>query len=390
MRLISVERGPSPRDPSWTRLTGRVAPDGAEPFDLWFEVPPELAANLSDTGNPWLSALAPFAVTRHEALELPLPVDRKLFEGVAAAMQVWEAWFPEHYHPIDVRADFLEPDAAVAGTRTAAFFSAGVDSFYTALRHQPGGDAVHRVVIDELLTIWGFDIPIDRADAIRRLRERIDAVAASLGMSAVMVATNLRESPWNVSNWARISQGPALAAIAQLLEGRYRLVLAPSSLSYGAGRPWGTHPLVDPLFSTACQEFRDDGALFRRSQKIAAVAGSRLAMQHLRVCWMGRSDTNCGHCEKCLRSLTEFELIGLRDRCVTFPPGSWSVDALASLRLRHDLDRRQIERLRVAALARGRTDIARAIARAIRAYDLRCWAVRTARAVGLRRQPELS
>ncbi|MGH7524210.1 MAG: hypothetical protein ACREK8_07885 [Gemmatimonadales bacterium] len=108
---------------------------------------------------------------------------------------------------------------------------------------------------------------------------------------------------------------------------------------------------------------------------------SPLAMANLRVCWMGKSDTNCGRCEKCLRTLTAFELFGALDRCATFPPGTWSLKAIASMRLRHDMDRRHIVRLRERVLERGRRDIAQALSQAIRRYDARDIARRLLRVV---------
>jgi hypothetical protein len=108
-------------------------------------------------------------------------------------------------------------------------------------------------------------------------------------------------------------------------------------------------------------------------------------MQHLRVCWMDQSDRNCGKCEKCLRTLTAFELLGKRDRCVTFPTDAWSLDALASLRYRNDLDRRYMTRLSEHARAQGREDIAKAIDHAVSRYDFRVKAVRWARRLGFRK-----
>src|SRR5690606_35163133 len=119
---------------------------------------------------------------------------------------------------------------------------------------------------------------------------------------------NLRESGWSVTNWGRLSQAAALAGVALVLERRFGSVLIPSSIHYKYNEHWGTNPLVDPLYSTSTTRIANDGAAFRRIDKIRPVASSDLAMEYLRVCWAGRSDTNCGECEKCLRTLTEFEL----------------------------------------------------------------------------------
>lgn len=388
MRLSQVDIIDSPLSPGHARLTARVEyRDRVRAVEqLWFDVPGELSDALSRNGNPWLACLLPLAVTLGEPLEIEPPVDPLLYEGARALMQVWHGWYPGERHPVELHCELLEPGTIDPTHRVATFFSGGVDSFHTLLRHEPMGGAVLPVHIDELITVWGLDVPLGNPAAFARVRETVDSVATALGKSSVTMATNLRESGWRATNWGLMGQGPALASLALVLEPRYRRVLLPSSLAYSTTRAWGTHPLVDPLLSTTRMEVRDDGAHDNRRSKISAIANSALAMQHLRVCWMAQSDRNCGKCEKCLRTLTIFELAGKRDRCVTFPPDAWSLEALASLRYRNELDRRYMAKLAMHAEALGRNDIARAIGRAVRRYDLRVTSVRWMRRLGLRRR----
>ncbi|MES2306638.1 MAG: hypothetical protein V4558_14100 [Gemmatimonadota bacterium] len=386
MKLTRVELRTSPIGLARRRLVGEVvfrdSPSQRE--EIWFDVPDSLGDQLSVTGNPWLACLLPLAVTLKEPLELCLPVDPALREGVDALMQVWKGWYPGVAEPVAIETDLLPAGTPDFTARTGTFFSAGLDSFYTLLRHEPGGGAHHRLQIDDLITIWGFDIPLENPAAFDRLSARNSAIAAALGKELVPIATNLRESSWQRTNWGRLGQASALAAVAYAIESRFQRVLLPSSIPYKSNRPWGTHPLVDPLLSTSRIDLRNDGAVARRMAKAASVAASDLAMRELRVCWMGRSDSNCGRCEKCLRTLTVFEILGLRDRCVSFPRDAWSVAALAGLRLRQDLDRGQMERVRELAIDRERPEIVRAINQSIRRYDTRRSLMKLARTLRLR------
>jgi hypothetical protein len=334
---------------------------------LWFDVEDHLAGGLSSGGNPWLALLLPFAVTIGEPLELPLPVDPARPEGALALMQIWARWYP------------------ATADRTGVFFSGGLDSFHTLLRHRPGGEAIRRFPIDDLVTVWGLDVPLAHREAFARVAGRIGEVAAATGTTPVTLATNLRESGWNRTNWGLMGQGPALAALALALEGRYRRMLVPSSTRFGSDRAWGTHPLTDSLLSTGTLDLRDDGALSGRFEKAREVSESDLAMRHLRVCWAGGDDRNCGRCEKCLRTLTILELLGRRDRAVTFPAGAWSLEALAGLRYRNALDRRYQGRMAERADTLGRPEIARAIRRAMRRYEARRVLGSLARRFGVRR-----
>ncbi len=386
MQLRTIGRETSPLGPGRTRLVGEVCMDatGVSPERIWFDVEDALAPALATSGNPWLALLLPFALTTGESLRIDLPVDSLLREGVEGLQRVWHGWFPELL-PIAIDASIASTRTRDGTSRTGAFFSGGLDSFHTLLRHAEGGDAVHRIPIDDLVTVWGFDIPLGNGEAFRRLAARVEDIARRTSTTSVTLATNLRESVWNRTNWGRMGQGPALAAVAHALEGRLGRVLVPSSIRFQSQRPWGTHPLTDPLLSTSHLEVRNDGAASSRAEKLAAVVGSQLAMEHLHVCWMGEDDHNCGNCEKCLRTLTDLELLGRLDRALTFPPGAWSLEALRHLTLRNDIDRRSLTRLSRRAMEAGRPDVARALCTAIRHYDLRVGTIRWLRRLRLRR-----
>ena len=83
--------------------------------------------------------------------------------------------------------------------------------------------------------------------------------------------------------------------------------------------PWGSHPLLDPLWSTEDIEFTHDGCEALRSAKIKAIARAPLALSTLRVCWANeQAEYNCGRCEKCLRTMIALHVVGALDRCTTF------------------------------------------------------------------------
>ena len=203
------------------------------------------------------------------------------------------------------------------------------------------------------------------------------------GTTVVPIASNLRESGWSVTHWGKLSQCAALAGVALAMEQRFRRVLIPSSVHYRYNERGGTNPLVDRLYSTRTTILANDGADLRRIEKSRVVAESDLAMRHLRVCWAGRSDLNCGRCEKCLRTLTGFELNRLLHRCVSFPAGRGSRSP-GRIALRHDLDEANFKAREQVKVHR-RRDIASALGVAIRRYRIRRTLGRIARGVGLRR-----
>src|SRR4029078_454714 len=77
--------------------------------------------------------------------------------------------------------------------------------------------------------------------------------------------------------------------------------------------PWGSHPLLDPLFGTSALRFVHDGLGASRARKARPTRPTELARRHLFVCDNpnpGDPLPNCGRCEKCLRTMTELLFAG--------------------------------------------------------------------------------
>ncbi|HSL71671.1 MAG TPA: hypothetical protein VK864_15600, partial [Longimicrobiales bacterium] len=220
--------------------------------------------------------------------------------------------------------------------------------------------------IDELITVWGFDIPLEHTAAGERLHARSQAVAAELGRGFVPVATNMRLTRWRAVSWEFLGYGPALAAVALALEPRYRTVFISGGGGYRDLHPSGSHPLIDPLFSTGALNIVHDGAAFTRVEKTRLLIEHDVALRSLRVCWRSRSDENCGACKKCYRAMLMLELLGALARCTTFPARALDVRQVARMYCSVPWDFRELRDICALAEATGRHDIARATERAMR------------------------
>ncbi len=257
MQLKSRDIAPSPVAPDRVRLSGEVTydrgPIRSEVY--WFDVPERYAASLSVSGNPWLVCLIPLAVTLGEPLRICEPVDRRLLENVAELMRIWKCWYP-HLHVVPLEAESVESSEPTIARKIGAFFSGGVDSFFTALWHADRSESAARVRIDDLLTVWGFDVPLANVDAFRRMRDVLRRAAEDLGIELIDVATNVRDTRWQQTDWTYLSHNCALGGVALALEGRYRKMLMASTGGYRDLLPWGSHVLTDPLLSTSMNRDR--------------------------------------------------------------------------------------------------------------------------------------
>ena len=362
MQLLDVHKKRSPLDPDWVRLAADVAYSHGNPSreTYWFDVPEYVAEDLSDNANPWLACLIPLAVALDEPLELCRPVDPVMLKNVHGLMGVWKNWYPE-LSIVPVLAE-TEPPPRNAG-KTAAFFSGGIDSFFTALRHLTPDNSVNGPNIDELIFVWGFDIPIDRRDGFERARRAMQEAADALGKPLIVAATNLKITRLQRNaSYAELWHGGGLASVGLALERRYATLYIASTYGYLNMQPWGSHPLTDPLYSTSRCEVIHDDACFNRVEKTALVAQSDIALRTLRVCWNSKSDANCSTCNKCMRTMATLELFGALDRCTTFRPHAFHPERLARVYSSDENDRLMLREVASLATERGRIDISEAIA----------------------------
>ncbi|HEY1433746.1 MAG TPA: hypothetical protein VGG65_00140 [Thermoanaerobaculia bacterium] len=347
------------------RLVGEVRyADAGAPADvLWFDVSEQYASQLSTTGNPWLVCLAPLAAVLGEPLHIGLPIDRLLARNVRELLRIWSVWYPAVREvPLEIEVSDVRP--AAPASESAAFFSGGVDSFFSVLRNEaPRPEALPA---SDLILVHGFEFPLENARAFALHREKLGAAAGELGKRLVDVVTNLRETRLREASWAYLWHGPALASVGLVLENRYRLLMIASTSPYGELDPWGSHPMTDALLSTGTTRVIHDGAEFTRLDKIRYLSRSDTALRWLHVCFREISDTNCGRCRKCLLTMLSLVLFGALDRCPTFRAGGPDLGRVSRILFQTEAQRRGVRRTRALAVREGRKDIARAITRALR------------------------
>jgi hypothetical protein len=293
-------------------------------------------------------------------------VDATLLRNTEALMKIWAGWFPEYPAVrIEVEGERTRTDSGPG--RTGLFFTGGVDSFYSALHYDREATRDHRSPVDDLLYIWGYDLPLDNAPAFHRKARALTAVADQMGKRSVTVATNLRQTRLAGLDWARVTHGAALGAAALMLEGRFSTVLLSAALAREDSESFGAHPLTDRLMSTGRTTFVHYGAEASRFEKTEFIAGSEVVRRHLHVCWEEASDRNCGRCEKCFRTQMTLDLLGCREAAPCFEINGYSLERADRVLLGSPATVRLMTDLRGPAMACGRPDVLAAIDRCLEA-----------------------
>lgn len=272
-----------------------------KPRRIWWRVPAKFAEVLETSGDPLFAAALPLAMLEGKRLKIEAAVSARLFQSAQYIQGLYHTWVPGAQQiPIETKVE----QHPAGGSGVGCFFSGGVDSFYTLLKNGalPEG---HPDRLTHLVFVAGFDLPLTNHTLLRQTRASLDRVATASDCQLLEVQTNLRalSDPW--LTWG-FYHGAALASVGLACGSLFRKLLIPSSFALkGQIHPWGSHPELDPLWSTERTEYIHDGGEALRCEKIIDwICHSDLALQNLRVCWKNYHHRyNCGICEKCVRTM---------------------------------------------------------------------------------------
>lgn len=334
---------------------------------VWFRF--SLNAPIDCTVEPFMAVALQEAMVRGVPLRVTgsATVPARLLNGLKALQDLFLCWNNEDFQRVPIEA-CVGPEPVGSGI-TISSFSGGIDSSYTYV--------TERLSITHLLLVQGFDGYFGDEVWQRNVAARA-AFAQHEGKALITVETNARPFiEGRRLSWT-VLHGSLLAALGVAL--RADRMLVPSSFTLNDLFPWGSHPLLEPLWSTAVTQVVHHGAQTQRSAKTAVIAEHPGALDQLQVCWRG-VDSNCGACPKCLRTSLALHLLGRSSSKV--PPYTerkqlrWLKPSnAASLAFAEDLIQ--------FALAHGRKDIAKVLKSYRRHYLVRFHATELVKVYGAR------
>lgn len=289
-------------------------------FDVWFE---SIDAELEPSGEAFGTAFLLPALHADRRLRIDLPTDGDWARNVVNVAETAGAWWDT---PVCVPAAFPGPrrDRALG---TGLFFTGGVDSFFTLLKSGRR--------IDFLIHVQGFDIALSDTTRLSSAEADARAVADDLGLTCLVVRTNLQDHPaYKPVSWER-THGGALVAVAHLLRRYIGTILISSSAHRSVTRPWGSDRRIDRYWSSTALTVDHFGEDWWRYQKLEQVADDELVARYLRVCWEHQAAApNCSRCDKCVRTMITLANLGLLEQSERFESGDL-VDRIDALPAAH-------------------------------------------------------
>lgn len=300
---------------SRVRLTAVVERqrDGSriEPF-VEYQVDSSFVGSGADT---FAAAMLLPAMRAGEALRIDAPVSERLAMMLPRIRDLFHTWWP-HLARIDLDVTPAVTPRNAPHSRSAAFFSGGVDSFYTFLKHQ-GSHGTLPAPMTHMIFMRGVETRLEGTIGIDATERAVGDIAAQLGAAVIWGQTNFRTVLQGAEanlHWERHYHGSALAAIALGLSRGLGFVCIPSTFSYNHQVAHGSTPLADEMFSTERLHVLHDGSEATRPVRMARILewNRELVLQHLRVCVLNRGGSrNCGQCKKCVRTAVALRVLGV-------------------------------------------------------------------------------
>ena len=246
-------------------------------------------------------------------------LSRAVMRHINELLLAWSMWKPDIYKVIEVLPLSISDKrmGAVDGKAISAF-SGGVDATFTALRHAKFLSENVRYRLTDVLMVHGFDVELHNHVDFDQLAKRVSPLLSDLGLGFRVVRTNSRDL--KLQEWEH-SHALEIAACLHMMSDEFQYGLIGSSDPYNALiLPWGSSPVTDHLMSGNIFSIIHDGSGFSRTDKVAIINQHEIACETLKVCYAGMDQSsNCGRCEKCVRTQLNFMASGVKKMPKCFP-----------------------------------------------------------------------
>lgn len=277
---------------------------------LWYEIIPPPDHTLPKIFNYDFVALAllPLAMSLQQNLRIYGPVSRLLLDNLEIYQSIWENWLPVKFKKIDIIPNYEIIDTQIHQRNNATCMaSGGVDSSFMLLRHFNNMEGRLNRDIKQAILVHGFDMPIDHIDGFNTLHYSVNEICNSINTPLYTVRTN-----W-MKNFSRDWEMMFILGISAILHQFNSKssfgIFAQDNPYNNETIPWSNNSMSNAFLSGGRLKIQPCGGSYTRSQKITYLSQFPKIVNNLRVCWEGMRDgTNCGVCEKCIRTQLDFHL----------------------------------------------------------------------------------
>ena len=351
---MKIENLRSEREGSRTRVSAQVKWEDCErPFqEIYFDTVETFSEDISCNPHAFLvGCLIPAFKHGEERILIDAEICPELRDNLMTVLSWIRNWY---YQPeqklLKIEGKKWSTSTPLNRSRKAGmFFSGGVDSLAGLRYNRLNYPSDHPASLKDALFIIGQNVESDnRPEIYEKAIRTFSKVADETGITIVPIYTNIRSLDEDSTFFADQFHGAVLGAVAHTFVKRLGIVFIsatddiPSLVLQGKGmkscKPWGSHPMLDPNYSSTDLRIRHDLLHLSRFEKMKIVAGWDAGLQTIKVCGDNFPGENCGTCEKCIRTSLALLALGVLDKTDAFPLNDISEDHIANFSLRLEKD----------------------------------------------------
>lgn len=247
-------------------------------------------------------------------------VDETFLNALRTVKKSLQNFFPKIGFGGNIYADKIVKFDLNGYSKRMMLFSGGIDSLTTYIRHRPENPI--------LASVHGIDVDLDNHEAWNKVIKSIQCFSSRAKFRLMTIRSNFRKMSDNlmltsyykrhiVWDWfGTVMHGLALLGLCAPItytEKIGKLYIA-SSISSEFSKPWGSHPDIDNNVRWAGTTVEHDGYELSRQEKIGVIAEyirKEDPELYIRSCVQSTKGVNCSVCEKCSRTITGLEMVGI-------------------------------------------------------------------------------
>ncbi|MCF8261482.1 MAG: hypothetical protein K9J12_11965 [Melioribacteraceae bacterium] len=282
----------------------------ANSYNIYFESD---SIRLNPNMESILSLLLLPAMVLKKQIETTETVSESFHSNLQNIQSIYRQWFiHQQLQEFSITNLPIRKNEQQKGKRIATFFSGGVDAFYTLIKNNS--------ILTDIVFIRGFDIHQSNKYMLEKSSELIAKAGREFDKNVITIDTNARLFIDKFITYGK-SHGAILASVSHLLTNEIGMFFIPSTDPYGALVPYGSHPLLDPMWSSDRIKIIHDGCESTRLEKLKVISKNEFALNNLRVCFAkkeNQKEFNCCTCEKCVRTMIGLHALGVLEKCKSF------------------------------------------------------------------------
>jgi len=270
---------------------------------------------------PFVASVLPLIWLTDSELRVP-ELDERFYDSISDFKKGYVDMYPEaEFKGIVTVGQIRNCTIHNEENKSAVLFSGGLDAVTTTLRHKEENPV--------LLSIWGSDIAYDNEKGWAVVENSIRNSGHELGLQCATIKSSFRDfDKENVCGkdflhllqrgwWYGAKHGIAIichVAPYAYLHGLKTVYIASSnSVRDGVVRCASDPSIDNNVAFFGCRVVHDNFESSRQDKTEYLVKYRKdhnLDQIPLHVCWQSTGGTNCGHCEKCYRTMVGFWIAG--------------------------------------------------------------------------------